>query len=333
MAPPGGRTVDRKGWRGDRSYVELVLILVEGLPVRRVVSVLVVMVVLAACGDGDGGGSEQADARRQVVAAFYPLFEAAQRVGGDRVEVSNLTPAGSEAHDLELNSRQIDRIEDAAVVVLLGRGFQPALEEAAARAKGTKVDVLADIDSLLPAPPGDDELDIDPHVWLDPVLFKGMVADVAEALSEADPANSDTYQANATAYTRELDDLHTAFSQGLAQCDRRLMVTSHAAFGYLARRYSLTQEAIAGLEPDSEPSPQRLAELAEKVRATGTTTIFYETLVSPKVAESLAREAGVGTAVLDPLEGLSEEDAREGKTYASVMRDNLAALRQGLGCR
>jgi zinc transport system substrate-binding protein len=300
--------------------------------VRRVVAAVAVMVTLGACGGG-GGDEEAADGRPQVVAAFYPLFEAAQRVGGDRVQVRNLTPAGAEPHDLELNSRQVDRIEDAAVLIFLGRGFQPALEKAADRAKGAKVDLLADVGSLLPAPVGDADLEIDPHVWLDPTLFKSMVARVASALSEADPPNRTTYEANAADYTRELDDLDASFRQGLAECDRRVMVTSHDAFGYLARRYDLTQDAIAGLEPESEPTPQRLADLTAKVRADGTKTIFYETLVSPKVAQTLAREAGVGTAVLDPLEGLSDDDAKAGKTYVSVMRDNLAAIRLALGCR
>jgi zinc transport system substrate-binding protein len=268
-----------------------------------------------------------------VVASFYPLFEAAQRVGGDRVQVRNLTPAGSEPHDLELSSDQVDRIEDAAVVLFLGQGFQPALEKAADRAKGMKVDILDELGSLLPAPAGDDELDVDPHVWLDPRLFKAVVAKVADALAVADPANRATYETNAAAYGRELDELDAAFVQGLSSCDRRVVVTSHAAFGYLTARYGLVQEAIAGLEPESEPSPQRLADLAAKVRGDGTTTVFYETLVSPKVAQALAREAGVSTAVLDPIEGLSDDDAEAGKTYVSAMRENLAALRRALGCR
>ncbi|HUR22711.1 MAG TPA: metal ABC transporter substrate-binding protein [Acidimicrobiales bacterium] len=281
----------------------------------------------AACGGGGGDG------RPQVVAAFYPLFEAAQRVGGNLVQVRNLTPAGSEPHDLELNSRQVDQIEDAAVVLFLGRGFQPALEKAAERAKGAKVDVLSALANLRPAGGGDDRLDVDPHVWLDPRLLKTIVGEVAGALTAADPANRATYESNAGAFTRELDDLDAAFTAGLATCDRRVIVTAHAAFGYLASSYGLTQEAIAGLEPESEPTPQRLADLARKVRADGTTTIFYETLVSPKVAESLAREAGVRTAVLDPLEGLTDNDTKTGRTYVSGMRENLAALRQALGCR
>jgi zinc transport system substrate-binding protein len=233
----------------------------------------------------------------------------------------------------ELNSRQVDQIEDAAVVLYLGRGFQPAVEKAAERAEGAKVDVLGSLGGLRPAGAGDQQLDVDPHVWLDPRQQKAIVARVAGALSEADPANRATYEANAGAYSRELDELDANFAAGLAACDRRVLVTAHEAFGYLAARYGLTQEAIAGLEPESEPTPQRLADLAGRVRAGGTTTIFYETLVSPKVAESLAREAGVRTAVLDPIEGLTDADAKAGRTYISAMKENLAALRTALGCR
>jgi zinc transport system substrate-binding protein len=297
--------------------------------VRRAHAVLIGLAITLAAACGGGG---EGDGRPQVVAAFYPLFEAAQLVGGDRVQVRNLTPAGSEPHDLELNSRQVDQIEDAAVVVFLGRGFQPALEKAAERAKGTKVDVLSGLGSLRPGA-GDDKLDVDPHVWLDPTQLKVIVGQVAGALATADPGNRSTYEANARAYSQELDELDAAFTAGLANCERRVIVTAHAAFGYLASRYNLTQDAIAGLEPESEPSPQRLADLARQVRADGTTTVFYETLVSPKVAEALAREAGVRTAVLDPLEGLTDADAKAGRTYLSAMRDNLAALRQALGCR
>jgi zinc transport system substrate-binding protein len=298
---------------------------------RRALAAVLAMFLAVAC--GGGGGGEGADGRLRVVAAFYPLYEAAQRVGADHVEASNLTPAGSEPHDLELNSGQVDRIEDAAVVLFLGRGFQPALEKAAERAKGTKVDVLAGLGDLRPGGTGDDALEVDPHVWLDPLRQKAIVGQVTAALATADPANRTAYEANGAAYSRELDELDAAFTQGLAQCDRRVLVTAHSAFGYLAGRYGLTQEAIAGLEPESEPTPQRLADLTAKVRSSGTTTIFYETLVSPKVAESLAREAGVRTAVLDPLEGLTEEEQQAGRTYVSAMRENLAAIRSALGCR
>ncbi len=294
-------------------------------------TVLVLATVLSACGNG----AESADdGRPRVLAAFYPLHEAARRVGGDLVSLTNLTPAGAEPHDLELSSRQVDRIEDADVVLYLGGGFQPALEKVAGRSRGLVVDLLPDPASRLPAPAGgDEELEGDPHVWLDPRLYRAMVTRVAAALAEVDPPNRATYEANGAAYAAQLDALHARYTDGLANCERRVLVTSHAAFGYLARAYGLEQAAIAGLEPDSEPNPRRLGELAARVRAEGITTIFFETLVSPKVAESLAREAGVSTAVLDPLEGLPEDEIRAGKDYLSVMGDNLEALRKALGCR
>jgi zinc transport system substrate-binding protein len=173
---------------------------------------------------------------------------------------------------------------------------------------------------------------MDPHVWLDPGLLGRLVQRVEAGLAKADPGGRAVYAENAAAYRRELGLLDDEFGRRLRDCPRRVIVTAHAAFGYLARRYGLTQEAIAGLSPESEPDPQRLAHLAELVRSTGTTTVFTETLVSPKVAETLAREAGVGTTVLNPLEGLTQKEMDAGKTYASVMRDNLGLLVKALGC-
>jgi zinc transport system substrate-binding protein len=311
---------------------------------RRVTLVTIVVGMLAAaCGGGSGSGTG-ADGRLGVVASFYPLAEAAQRVGGDRVQVTNLTPAGAEPHDLELTTRDIDRVESAALVVYLGAGFQPAIERAVERARGRAIDILVDLD-LLDGHDDDDDHDEhghddddhgheegDPHVWLDPTLMKRIAAQVAEALAGADPDGRATYLANAEAYGRELDALDAEMAQGLARCARRVIVTSHDAFGYLAQRYDLVQEPISGLSPEAEPDPRRMAQLADMVRSTGTTTIFYETLVSPRVAEALAREAGVQVAVLNPLEGLTDEEARAGKTYASIMRENLGTLRPALGC-
>jgi len=291
-----------------------------------VVGGVLLAAVAAACGRS---GERPGDGRVDVVASFYPLAEVAQRVGGERARVTNLTPPGGEPHDMELTSRDLDRIETADVVVYLGGGFQPAVEKAVARAGGDVIDALGDELGLL----GGEDHGTDPHVWLDPTLLARIAERVAAALAATDPAGAAAYAANARAYLSELEGLDRDFQQGLAQCDRRLIVTAHASFGYLARRYRLTQEPITGLSPEAEPDPGRLADLTELVRAGGTTTLFYETLVSPKVAQTLARETGAKTAVLDPVEGLSKDDAKAGKTYMSVMRENLAALRSALGCR
>jgi len=285
----------------------------------RAALIVTIVAVLGLAGCGDAGGAN-GGGRLQVMASFYPLFEATRAVGGDRVEVFNLTAAGVEPHDVELSTRQVDAIEDADVVLFLGRGFQPAVEEAAERAKAA-VDLLT----------GND-IDGDPHVWLDPVRMIRLVEGIQAALTDKDPSHTDAYAANAKSFIDGLRALDGDFQNGLKTCARRRIVTSHAAFGYLADRYGLEQDAIAGLAPESEPNPRRLAQLADQVKAEGTTTIFYETLVSPRVAEALAREARVTTAVLNPLEGLTTDEVAAGANYDTVMRANLQALRSALGC-
>ena len=221
--------------------------------------------------------------------------------------MENLTPAGTEPHDLELDARTVGRIAGADVVLYLGRGFQPAVAEAADDAGGRSVDLLA----------GFRLHDADPHVWLDPVLFERVARKVAAVLDR--PA------------TPLLDDLRTLdrqYRRGLARCARRTIVTSHDAFGYLARRYGLQQVAITGITPESEPSPQRLARVVRLVGRTRATTVFSERLVSPRLAQTVARDAGARTAVLDPLEA-----PEPGQTYLTLMHRNLAVLREALGCR
>jgi zinc transport system substrate-binding protein len=219
----------------------------------------------------------------------------------------------------------------------MGHGFQPAVEDVAkSRHSGVTVDVLGALAAqrkLRELPSGAQETGTDPHVWLDPVLMGDVVDEVMKALTLADPAGAPIYQRNAERYRSEIEALDRRFRDGLADCARHVIVTSHAAFGYLAARYGLVQEAIAGLSPEAEPDPKRLAELADLVRREGVTTIFTEELVSPRVADTLAREAGVQTAVLNPLEGLTFQEVARGEDYVSVMDKNLATLRTALGCR
>jgi zinc transport system substrate-binding protein len=283
---------------------------------------LVVMVLSTACATDQPETTPGDQEGRTVVAGIYPLFEAAQRVGGDRVMVSNLTAPGVEPHDLELTTSQVDSILDADLLVYIGDGFQPAIEESAGRMSGRTLDVLEE-----------DEEGADPHVWLDPRRMSDIVGQIESVLAELDPEGRDGYTARADAYRTELAALDEAFEAGLSDCDRDLIVTNHASFGYLADRYGLRQEAISGLSPESEPDPARLAELTDLVEAEGVTTVFTETLASPRVAETLAREAGVTVAVLDPLEGLTDAGIQQGRTYVTVMEDNLDAIRAALGCR
>jgi zinc transport system substrate-binding protein len=295
--------------------------------VRLLRSTAVLLAALAAlvglvAASGPAGAA--ASSRKSVVASFYPLAYAAEQVGGDRVKVANLTPAGAEPHDLELTPAQVDRILDAAVVLDLGRGFQPAVEDAASQRDGVTVDLLDALPGVKPS---------DPHVWLDPILMSDMVTRVQRALTNADPAGKAVYAANAGELRLRLRALDARYRAGLARCDRRLVVTAHEAFGYLAHRYGLRQEGVAGLSPDAEPDPQRLAELTDLAKREHVTVIFTEELVSPRIADTLAREVGVRTEVLDPLEGLTDAERKRGADYFTEMDANLAKLRDALACQ
>lgn len=272
--------------------------------------------MLAGC--GSSAATTGTSGPETVVAAFYPIAYAAEQIGGSRLEVRNLTPAGAEPHDLELTPSDVRAIDAAALVLYLGDGFMPALETAVSQRRGRSVDLLAG-----PGPVGEASRR-DPHIWLDPVRYAAMVRRIGTALGDR-PA--------AARLARRLAVLDAAYRRGLAQCARRQVVTSHAAFGYLAARYGLKQVPLEGLAPEAEPSARALERLVEFVRRSGATTVFFETLVSPKLAQTVAREAGATTAVLDPLEGLGSDELARGDNYFSVMRANLAALRQGLGCR
>ena len=284
---------------------------------RRPLLALVVLVAATVVVHAPAAG---ATSKRTVVASFYPLAYAAQQVGGARVAVTNLTPAGAEPHDLELSPAQMDRLLDADLAVVLGEGFQPAVEKAADGRDGVTVRILrAHTD--------------DPHVWLDPVRMQGIVRDIQRGLTRADPAGRQTYARNASTLIGRLDALDQQFRAGLADCDRNLLVTSHEAFGHLAARYGLRQEGVAGIDPSAEPDARRVGELADLVRRDHVTTVFTEALVSPRVADTLAREAGVTTETLDPLEGLTDRARAAGEDYFSVMTTNLHKLRAALGCR
>jgi zinc transport system substrate-binding protein len=287
------------------------------MPPLRLIAAIFVVVALAGCGGSSGGGN---DDTLDVVASFYPLEYAAQQVGGDRVNVTNLTPPGAEPHDVELTARDVSRIRNADVVLYLGAGFQPAVDDAAKQAKGTTVDLL---DGIPLRDAQDEETVADPHVWLDPILYARAVRRVARTLGE--PGRAD-------ALVRRLQALDGDYQRGLANCRGREIVTSHAAFGYLASRYGLEQVTIAGVSPEAEPTPRKLEEAAERVRRTGATTVFFETLVSPRLAKTVARETGARTAVLDPIEGLTKDEIERGDDYFTVMRRNLAAVQTALGC-
>ena len=297
-------------------------------------SLLLVNSALTACSSDSSPASESsASSRTAVVTAFYPLAFVAERIGGTRVVVRDLTPKGAEPHDLEPTADQVNAIEDDALVVVMGRGFQPSVEKAADKRKKPTVRVLdavvREVGNV--AAEGGGPVGIDPHVWLDPVRMKQVVGAVLGGMIEADPDGRASYTANATALDLDLDRLDRDYASGLKTCARKEIVTSHEAFGQLAARYGLRQEGITGLSPDAEPDPKRLAELIDLVKQNGVTTIFTEDLVSPELAKTLSRETGATTVVLSPLEVLTDD--APGADYLSVMRDNLRKLRTALGCQ
>ena len=263
-----------------------------------------VLVVGVGCGGGEAG-------EETVVAAFYPLAWLAERIAGEELEVVNLTPPGAEPHDVELSPQDVETLRNSALVVYVGGGFQPALEDAIEDREGPALDLLA---------PGEG----DPHVWLDPMRFAGIARALGRELGREDAAG---------VIVAELEELDASFRRGLASCERRILVTTHAAFGHLADRYGLIQLALAGSAPEAEPGPRELEGLVERVRDSGATTVFAEPLVSDRLAETVAREADAAVASLDPLEGLSDERLAAGENYLSAMHDNLEALREALSCR
>jgi zinc transport system substrate-binding protein len=279
-----------------------------------IISIVGVLTALASA----GGAAE----KRPVVASFYPLAYAAQQIGGSSVSVRNLTPPGAEPHDLELKPSDVISIQQANLVLYLGNGFQPAVEKAISSTHAHGIDLLSGIQQRQ----GSDEQGRpvpDPHVWLDPNLYQRIAAKIGSALGRPHAA---------AAFTARLRALDSQYRAGLAHCKRRTIVTSHAAFGYLAARYKLSQLALEGISPEAEPSPKALAKLIAEVRRSHATTVFFETLVSPKLAQTVARNAHVTTAVLDPIEGLTPDAADHGASYFTVMRSNLTALRRALAC-
>ncbi|MFC5804329.1 metal ABC transporter solute-binding protein, Zn/Mn family [Streptomyces formicae] len=325
------------------------------------------LATLSACSSTSGAasGGDKSEGKLDVVASFYPMQYLAEQIGGDHVSVTTLTEPGVEPHDLELKPRQTSELRQADYILYL-KGIQPAVDEAIAQA-GVKDTVDAATLTKLEnhgSEVGHDhdhghegeehaaeehaaeehgheneaeehghenEAGADPHVWLDPVKYTEVAKGVGASLEKADPDNAAAYKKNTEALVTKLNALNTAFADGLKDTTTRTFITTHSAFGYLAERYGLEQEGIAGIDPESEPSPARIKELREIARKDKVTTVFFETLASDKTAKTLAADANLKTDVLDPLEGIT--DKSKGDDYIEVMESNLAALEKALGAK
>ena len=310
---------------------------------------------LSACSSTAPSSSSGAkDGTLTVMASFYPLQYLAEKIGGEHVTVTSLTPAGAEPHDLELSPKTVDALSSADAVIYLA-GFQSAVDEAIEQqAPKTVIDVSpavqlveAGVDANHPSEEEDEDTDeaqsseadghedhhhdmsADPHFWLDPVRMANAATLVGDKLAEANPANAEMYKTNAKALKDELTSLGNDLVSKTSTCQIKTFVTAHTAFGYLADRTGLTQVGISGLDPDSSPSPARLAEISQIAKDQGVTTIFTEALIDPKIAQTLADDLGITTAVLDPIESQTDPS----KDYSGVMNDNIDALTKALNCQ
>src|SRR5690625_856761 len=294
----------------------------------------------------DDGGGEGAPT---VLASFYPLEYLAAEIGGDRVEVGSITPPGADPHNVELAPRTVAELEEAALVLYVS-GFQPAVDEAVDVTGARAFDAGEHTALLTTAQTGHDHADhdhdhaddqdhpheddhadgapLDPHSWLDPARLAEVADALADELAELDPDGATTYRENADRVVATLEELDAEITAGLARCERRTIVVAHEAYGYLTTKHGLHQEGLSGIDPDAEPSPARLAEIADVVAEHDVDTVFVESLLSPAVSEALAADLGLRTAVLDALENQQDASA----DYVDVMRANLGALQAALRC-
>jgi len=316
-------------------------------------TVLSVSFVLAACGTQKETTTEKKETsteekqagsdseKLKVMASFYPMYDFAQKVGGDKVEVINMVPAGTEPHDWEPAATHIKQLEEADAFVYNGAGMEHWTEDVldSLDNKDLKVAEASEGLELMEGEAHDEEEEAeheeegtsyDPHVWLSPMNAKIEMENIKNALADADPENENYYTKNYEKYAAEFDKLDTFYKEGLADTKSKDVIAAHEAFGYLCKAYGLNQVGIEGLSPDSEPDPARMDEIIQFAKEHKVKTIFFEELVSPKVAETIADEIGAKTEVLNPLEGLSDEELESGEDYFSVMETNLKVLKKAL---
>ncbi|MFF8501988.1 metal ABC transporter substrate-binding protein [Streptomyces anulatus] len=336
------------------------------IPTTAVAGAVVLgLTALSACSTSDAADGGNGD-KLKVTASFYPMQFLTERIGGEHVAVTSLTKPGVEPHDLELTPRQIGSISESDYVLYL-KGIQPAVDDAILQS-GVKNTVDAATLTTLEnhgsevsghdhGHEGDEHTDehghegeeaheehsegdghnhgeeggADPHIWLDPVKYAEVAKGVGKSLEKADPDHAADYKKNTDALVAELGELNTAYETGLKNTSTKTFITTHSAFGYLAERYGLTQQGIAGIDPEAEPSPARIQEIHTIAEKEKVTTVFFETLASDRTAKTLAKDTGLKTGVLDPLEGIT--DKSQGADYIEVMESNLAALQKALGAK
>jgi len=267
-------------------------------------------------------------AKLKVTATYYPLEEFAKAVGGSKVTVTNITPAGSEPHEYEPTPKQLIAAGQSKLFIYNGAHLEPWANNFLKDYKGVAIKASQGI--ALKTISSNTK---DPHFWLDPILAERVIDNILHTYIKIQPENAQYFRVQADHYKAQLRQLDSSYKSGLAYCQQNTIVTSHAAFGYVATRYGFSVESIAGLSPEEEPSPAKLAQLSQLVKEKNIHYIFFESLVSPRLADTIARETGAQTTVFDPIEGVSREDQRKGRTYLTIQRDNLKALQRALACQ
>lgn len=300
--------------------------------------------MISACGQTDNNNNDNNNTIT-IYTTIYPLYDFASKIGGDRAEVINLVPTGTEAHDFEPTSRDMIKLSDADIFLYNGSGFEPWIDDVLKSLDTSKMNVIdmsqhidllheEEEDTAHEESENNDEHaheGVDPHYWLDPMRAKQMAAVIKDAMIEVDNNGKKIYEENFHLLQLELDKLHTEYKNAIAQTKRKELIVSHKAFSYLADRYELEQVAISGISPSDEPSQKELKQIIEFAKAHDVKYILFETLVSGKVADVVKREIGAESLTLNPLEGLTKDDVKKGKDYFSVMRDNLESLKKALG--
>ncbi|MCR4441454.1 MAG: zinc ABC transporter substrate-binding protein [Peptococcaceae bacterium] len=286
---------------------------------------LTLAVVLAAGCRQDlvPGEAQPAGQQLKVYTSIYPLYDFTKRIGGPGINVINITPPGAEPHSFQPSARLVAELARSRIFIYNGAGMEPYLEK-------LKQAVQGNAPLMVNASQGLDLLENDPHTWLSPINAENQGKTILEALILVDPANKKAYEANYEVFRKELQTLEQEYREALSKCKKNQIIVSHAAFAYLARDFGLVQIPVMGLSAEAEPTPGKLRELIELAKTNGISCIFFESLASPKVSETIAREINARTLVLHPLGSLTEKEIRSGEDYFSIMRKNLENLKTAL---
>lgn len=294
--------------------------------------ILLAVLALAGCSAKSPENANQPDGEKiQVYTSIYPLYDFTKKIGGEHVAVTNVVPPGVEPHDFEFSARDMSKMSEADLFIYNGGGFEPWIERVSRMLNPDETKVVEASKSISFTNEGNHGENTDPHVWLDPMLAKKQAHNILDALVQLDPEHQGDYQKNYKELAAELDQLDREYQEMAKKATKKEFAVSHASFSYLAKRYGLTQIAISGLSPSDEPSPKELQQVIEQVKTHDIDVIFFETLVSNKMAEVVKREAQAEVLVLNPLEGLTEQEMKQGKDYFEIMRENKENLAKALG--